>query len=808
MFTRTTTKPPALDRQHVVPRLRRAFVAGTVALIAVALTLAGLGAMHRTMWEWVLHTREVIRVERDARALTTDRETGLRGFLLSGNEISLAPETAAKLLLRIKIDSLISMTQSGTSENERAKAIQSAVRLWETGYAEPTLARARKAGYVSTAESDLAGKALVDNVRATLDSFQHSEEHLYERLVAWERLVERVGFGAVMVELLLLLAALWGLRRGTLKQAADLVEQQEQLEEQATELEAQSAELEEQTAMLEEQTDEARSIARALEVTNHELGETVARLEQSNAVVQGVTREKHETLTLLDVVLESAPIGFAFHDKEMRYTRINPALAAMAGRSAAEHLGRTPSEVHPDVAALVEPSLKQVLRTGEAVINIPIARPSSNGSGAEQNFLVSYFPVKTSTGETDGVGTVVLETTERRQLEEQLLHAQKMEAVGRLAGGIAHDFNNILTAIKSYSELLIEDMAGNKGRVEDVQEIREAADRAAKLTRQLLAFSRQQILRPRVLDLNSTVHDLKSMLDRLIGANIELKTRLSPDIGMITADPGQIEQVLMNLVVNASDAMPDGGRIDMETTNVELDEEYARTHVATAPGPYVMLCVSDTGYGMTRETQARVFEPFFTTKEKGKGTGLGLSTVYGIVKQSGGSIWVYSEPGGGTTFKIYLPRVNEEADAKAAPALTNGKGGTETILLVEDEDAVREVASRILRRQGYTVVEARNGADAMLQFTEGGREFDLIVTDIVMPEMGGLELAQRVREWTPDARILFTSGYTEDAVLRRNFLDPGAEFMEKPFTPARLAQRAREVLDAPLTVIAAGNGHD
>jgi len=807
MFTRTTTKPPTLDRQHVVPRLRRAFLAGSIALIAVALTFFGLSAAHNASWKWVLRSRDLTRLARDARTLATDRETGLRGYLLSGKEVSLAPSIEATPLLRQKLDSLVYMTRSNVAQNERAKAIRNAVQLWESGYAEPTLVRARKGGYTLGEDSELAGEALFDNVRASFASFQNYEEQLYLRLVAWEGFLQKVAFGAVAIEVVLLLAVLFGLRRGTLRQATDLVEQQEQLEEQATELEAQSAELEEQTAMLEEQTDEARSIARALEVANHELGETVARLEQSNAVVQGVTREKQETLTLLDVVLESAPIGFAFHDKEMRYTRINPALAAMAGRSAAEHLGRTPSEVHPDVAALVEPSLKQVLRTGEAVINIPIDRPSSNGSGAEQNFLVSFFPVKASTGETDGVGTVVLETTECRQLEEQLLQARKMEAVGRLAGGIAHDFNNILTAIKSYSELLIEDMAADKGRVEDVQEIREAADRAANLTRQLLAFSRQQILRPRVLDLNSTVRDLKSMLDRLIGADIELKTRLAADIGMITADPGQIEQVLVNLVVNASDAMPDGGRIDMETANVELDEEYARTHVATPSGPYVMLCVTDTGHGMTRETQSRVFEPFFTTKEKGKGTGLGLSTVYGIVKQSGGSILVYSEPGRGTTFKIYLPRVNQVADAPVAAPVTNGKGGDETILLVEDEDSVREVASRILRRQGYTVVEARNGVDAMRQLTEGGSEFDLIVTDIVMPEMGGLELAQRVREWTPNARILFTSGYTEDAVLRRNFLDPGAEFVEKPFTPARLAQRAREVLDAPVNVFAvAGNG--
>jgi CheY-like chemotaxis protein len=270
---------------------------------------------------------------------------------------------------------------------------------------------------------------------------------------------------------------------------------------------------------------------------------------------------------------------------------------------------------------------------------------------------------------------------------------------------------------------------------------------------------------------------------------------------LITGDRVLFVQVLVNIVVNASDAMTDGGRIDMETANVELDDEYARTHVATPAGPYVMLSVSDTGHGMTRETQARLFEPFFTTKEKGKGTGLGLSTVYGIVKQSGGSIWVYSEPDRGTTFKIYLPRVNEIADLPVPVPVTNGKGGDETILLVEDEDAVREVASRILRRHGYTVVEACNGADALRQFTDGASEFDLIVTDIVMPEMGGLELAQRVREWTPNARILFTSGYTEDAVLRRNFLDPGAEFVEKPFTPARLAQRAREVLDGPAPIL-------
>ena len=801
------TISPALDRLELVPKLRRAFLTGTIALVAVALTFAGVSASHHAVWGQVLESREVSRIARDAGALATDRETGFRGFLLSGNQASLEPDRAARPLLIAKIDSLITMTSSNVAQNERARAINDALHRWETAYADPTLARARARGVESIDPSDLAGKALFDNLRGAFQIFTKGQERIYARLVAWDSFLEKVAFGVVMIEIALLLVVLWRLRTGTLRQATELVDKQELLEEQATELEAQAAELADQTALLEEQTDEARSVARALESTNHQLAETVGRLEQSNQKVQGITREKQETLTLLDAVLESAPIGFAFHDRQMRYTRINPALAAMAGRSAAEHIGHTPSEVHPDVASVVESRLRDVFLTGQPVLNLPITRPSANASTPNQYFLLSFFPVMGLDGSTQGVGTVVLETTERRQLEEQLLQAQKMEAIGRLAGGIAHDFNNILTAIKSYSELLIEDMAANRGRVEDVKEIREAADRAAGLTRQLLAFSRQQILRPRVLDLNTTVRDLKSMLDRLIGADIELKTRLAPELGMITADPGQVEQILVNLVVNARDAMPAGGRIDVETADVELDENYSRTHAATPPGPYVMLAVSDTGQGMSREIQDRIFEPFFTTKEKSKGTGLGLSTVYGIVKQSGGSIWVYSEAGSGTTFKIYLPRVDERVDEVVIPVATNGSGGTETILLVEDELSVRHVASRILRRKGYTVVEASNGTEALRRCAERNAQFDLIVTDIVMPEMGGLELAQRVRATNPDALILFTSGYTEDAVQRRSFLEPGAAFIEKPFTPARLAQRAREVLDSRLTAVAVSDDH-
>ena len=801
MWTWTAGQRPAFDREKLVPRLRRGFMAGTVALVAIALTFAGLSAAEKAERHWVQQSRETSRVAREARAFATDRETGLRGFLLSGKEASLAPDAVARPLLRLKLDSLALMTAESFTQSEHAQAIRDAVTRWEHGYADPTLARARQDGGAAIAESGLAGKALFDNVRSSFETFQNDEERSYRRLVRRQEMLEGAAFGAIILEIILLLGVLLRMRRDVLRQATDLIHQQEQLEEQAQELEAQTAELEEQTATLEAQTDEARSVSHSLEATNRELAETVARLEKSHEIVAGVTREKQETTMLLDVVLESSPIGFAFHDRELRYTRINPALAAMARLPASEHIGRTPAEVHPDVASLVEPLLSRVLASGEPIANVPISRSVENGTVSEHHFLASFFPCKGPSGEIDGVGVVVLDTTERKQMEEQLLQSQKMEAVGRLAGGVAHDFNNILTAIKSYSELLIEDMGAGRGRVEDVKEIREAADRAATLTRQLLAFSRQQMLRPRVLDLNTTVRDLKNMLDRVIGEHIELNTRLAPDLGMLTADPGQIEQILMNLVVNARDAMPDGGKVDIETANVELDGEYGRTHAATPAGSYVLLAVSDSGHGMSRETQKRIFEPFFTTKEKGQGTGLGLSTVYGIVKQSGGAIWVYSEEGRGTTFKIYLPRVNALVESATQTVAANGRG-KETILLVEDEAAVRAVASRVLRRSGYTVIEAGNGIEALRQCEERGTEVDLIITDIVMPEMGGFELANRVRRARPGARILFTSGYTENAVLRRSFVEPGEAFLEKPFTPADLAQRARELLDGPLPLTA------
>jgi two-component system cell cycle sensor histidine kinase/response regulator CckA len=381
--------------------------------------------------------------------------------------------------------------------------------------------------------------------------------------------------------------------------------------------------------------------------------------------------------------------------------------------------------------------------------------------------------------------------------EEQFRQSQKLEAVGQLAGGIAHDFNNLLTVISGYSELLLRGLDQGDSTRSKVEEIQKAGERAASLTRQLLAFSRKQVLQPKVLNLNAIVADVDKMLGRLIGEDIDLLTVLAPSLGQIKADPGQIEQVILNLAVNARDAMPQGGKLTIETANVYLDNQYAGKHIAVRPGHYVRLAASDTGCGMDGETQARIFEPFFTTKEQGKGTGLGLSTVYGIVKQSGGNIWVYSEVGKGTTFKIYLPRVDEVVESEEARDLSADlRQGRETVLLAEDEEQVRRMTRMILEMHGYHVLEASGGAEALAIYKEHEGQIDLIMTDVVMPQMSGRELAQSLETLRPGIKVLYLSGYTDDAIVRHGLLDQEVAFLQKPFTPDALLRKVRAVLDA------------
>jgi PAS domain S-box-containing protein len=418
-----------------------------------------------------------------------------------------------------------------------------------------------------------------------------------------------------------------------------------------------------------------------------------------------------------------------------------------------------------------------------------------------RQFEAHVRPLKNAEGAVRGAIGVALDITDRERLVDQLRQSQKMQAVGELAGGVAHDFNNLLMVVKGHAQLLYDRLADSPSMRQSVEQVEKAADRAAALTRQLLAFSRKQVLQPRVLDMNEVVGGMIKMFSRVIGENIEMTFVPGSSLGRVKADPGQIEQVLLNLVVNARDAMPTGGRLTIETTNAELDRSYASKHIHIEPGAYVMLTVTDTGCGMDAETKARIFEPFFTTKGPGKGTGLGLATVYGVVKQSGGYIWVYSEVDRGTTFKIYLPEVHEKAEAATPETEKKGTSrGTETVLFVEDERSVRELVGDYLRGVGYHVLDAEDGESALKAAAAHGGEIHILITDVVMPHMSGPELAAKLAAVRPEMKVLFISGYTDDTVFRHGVLEGGVAYLQKPFNLKSISQKIRHVLSGQVPV--------
>jgi PAS domain S-box-containing protein len=505
---------------------------------------------------------------------------------------------------------------------------------------------------------------------------------------------------------------------------------------------------------------------------------------------QDALRESEERYRLL---FERNPQPMWVFDLEtLAFLEVNDAAIHHYGYSREEFLRMTIKEIHSeeDLPALIQ------------TISGLTPQHKEGGTWKHRKKDGTSIDVEINSHELtfyDRPAQIVLayDVTERSFLEEQLRQSQKMEAIGQLAGGIAHDFNNLLTAITGYSELSMRRLRAEDPLLSNLHEIKKAGDRAASLTRQLLAFSRKQVLQPKVLDLNSVVSDLEKMLRRLIGEDIELCTVLEPKVGSIKVDPGQIEQIIMNLAVNARDAMPLGGKLIIETKNILLDDEYARKHIAVTPGPFVMLAVSDSGAGIDPKTQSHIFEPFLTTKEVGKGTGLGLSTVYGIVRQSGGNIWVYSEVGLGTTFKIYLPRTDERLQAyKRDSGPEEFLRGTETVLLTEDEEIVRKLACQVLRIYGYQVLDAANGDAALLICESHPAPIHLLITDVIMPGMSGRELATRLTELRPEMKVLYMSGYTDSAIVHHGVLDEGANFIQKPFSTDVLAIRVREVLDA------------
>ena len=524
-----------------------------------------------------------------------------------------------------------------------------------------------------------------------------------------------------------------------------------------------------------------------LALTNRHLRAEIAERKQAE---EALKNEK----TFIDNALDAMSDAFMVVGLDGRLARWNKVVGDLAGRNDKEVSAMLFTDFIGDMdRQRAKNAFQAVIQKGKASLEALVV----DKEGEMIPFEFTGTLLTDADGRPSNVCIVGRDITERKNLEEQLRQAVKMEAVGVLAGGVAHDFNNLMSAVLGYSELLLMRIPDDPKLRRDAMQIRSAGERAASLTAQLLAFSRKQVVRPAILDLNHTVANTEKLLRRLIGEDIDLACNLDPDLSRIMADPSLIDQIIMNLAINSRDAMPYGGKLTIETANVFLDESYVRCHIGVEIGHYVMLAVSDSGCGMDQETVSRIFEPFFTTKGEGKGTGLGLATVYGNVKQSGGIIRVYSEPGQGTTFKIYLPRADEDAetnnpDIVAAEALPKG---TETILLVEDDENVRQIARSILVACGYTVLESEGGEEALGLCKTLGDSIDLLITDVVMPGMNGRKLAQRAEEFCPSAKVLYMSGYTDNAIVHHGVLDEGIAFLQKPFTLKSLSLKVREVLD-------------
>lgn len=735
-------------------RLTRVFWLGVGALLSVAFTAVAVHVWWARTQDHLYASRAALRVARDVGWAVASREAAIRDAIALGDTASLATVLNADDRLDVRLDSLVAL-QSDSGIAIEARAIHEAVSEWERLWANAMVdvAELGSRGPAPSAES----RARFDSVTARLERFIVAGEERFRVQQAAGRRASLVGVGLILSQSTLLAVLLVRIRGRTLLQWSHIVSQR-------------------------------RTMAAQLE-----------ELSRARAETQSVTREHARSQATLDTVLAGAPVGIAVLDAYGRVERVNDVFAQFAGASPRAFTGRYLREAAPRPARVLDPLIAQVHASATPLQDVEIEGAAHDAGGKPRLWRVSVYPARGGAAQVEGVGIIAVDITSYRTMERQLMQSQKMEAVGRLAGSIAHDFNNMLTAISAFAQFAHDEVDPKSRAREDIGQIVLAAERGAALTRRLTAFSQPHVTSSiRVSDLPRLLRDLTGLLTRLVGEDVTLNTHIASDLWPVEADPSQIEQVVLNLVVNARDAMPSGGTIVIEAANTHLDASHVGGNPRAHPGPHVMLAVTDTGVGMDAETRARIFEPFFTTKPLGKGTGLGLATVRSIVDQLAGAIWVYSEPGRGSTFKVYLPR-----SARAA-GMTTPPGGTPvgeglaalSLLLVEDDPSVRRAVQRGLERYRCTVHVADNGRQALEVLEQLGDRVDVVLSDLVMPEMGGLEFSRAVRERAPHVRLILMSGYTVESVQHQALHDSGALFLEKPFTTDDLVVRIREAMEA------------